>query len=384
MAADQTDTLPSQRHLFELEDAIAYLNCAQTTPFLKSVKAAGYAGIETRCKPWRITSEEFFRDVEVLRKVFARLVHANPEQIAHVPSVSYGIATAARNLPFSAGQNILVLEEEFPSNYYAWKKLAEQKGGTVRFVKRPADSNWTPAILNAIDAKTAIIATPNCHWTDASLVDLVALRKGIGKGGPALVVDGTQSLGAYPFDVAQVQPDFLVGVTYKWLLGPYTYGLLYVDEKYLNGEPLEHNWINRKGSEDFAKLVDYQDDFQPGARRYDMGERSNAILVPMVIAAVNQLLEWDIPRINRTIRRFTDRLANEAAALGFTVVDAPYRAGHMIGLRRKDGWPPSLKQALLDHQIYVSFRGTSIRVSPHVFTTDDDITRLIDVIKKFA
>lgn len=380
-----TDILPNQRHLFDLEDkGITYLNCAQVAPFLKSVKQAGYDGIEDHSKPWHITSESFFKDAHVVRKCFADLVRASPEQIALISSASYGMAIAAKNVAFEKGQNILSLEEEFPSNYYAWKQLADRKGGEVRIVKRPVDSNWTPAILNAIDSKTAVVAVPNCHWTDGSLVDLVALRKGLGNAGPALVVDATQSLGAYPFDVNTVKPAFLINATYKWLLGPYTYGMLYVDEKYLNGEPIEYNWINRKGSEDFSKLVEYQDDFQPGARRFDFGEKSNAILVPMVIAALRQLLDWQISRINSTIRRLTDILAQEAPSIGATVVDAPYRAGHMIGLRRQERWPDALRKSLFDQQIYVSFRGNSIRVSPHVYNSEDDIARLIDAIKRFA
>ena len=104
--------------------------------------------------------------------------------------------------------------------------------------------------------------------------------------GAALVVDGAQSVGAYPLSVADVQPDFLVVVTYKWLLGPYSLGFLYVAPQWRMGRSLESNWITHENSEDFAGLVNYRDGFQPGARRYDMGQHSNFALMPAAIASL--------------------------------------------------------------------------------------------------
>lgn len=375
--------IPSQRHLFELDDGISYLNCAQTSPFLISVKEAGHSGIKNRTHPWHITAHEFFRETEAVRKLFGALVEGNSEHVALIPSASYGMATAVANIPVKQGENIIVLEGEFPSNYYACKHLADKYGGTIRTVNQPADFDWTRAILNATDEKTAMVGVPNCHWTDGSLVDLVALRKAYGeKSAPALVIDATQSLGAYPLAVDDIKPDFLVAVTYKWLMGPYTFGMLYVDEKHLSGEPIEHNWINRKGSEDFSRLVDYRDEYQPGARRYDMGERANAILEPMTIAALEQILHWGVGNINHTIRSMTDRLADEAPSVGLSAVPKAFRAGHMIGLRSEKPWQDAMKQELLDKRIYVSFRGSCMRVAPHVYNTMDDIERLLDVLKK--
>jgi selenocysteine lyase/cysteine desulfurase len=93
--------------------------------------------------------------------------------------------------------------------------------------------------------------------------------------GAPLVLDLTQSLGVMAFDATAVQPDFAVAAGYKWLSGPYTLGYLYVAPQHQSGEPLEENWINRERSEDFSQLINYRDGYQPGARRFDMGERSN-------------------------------------------------------------------------------------------------------------
>src|SRR5207302_9711371 len=123
-----------------------------------------------------------------------------------------------------------------------------------------------------------------------------------GEVGAALVVDVTQSLGASPLNVTDVQPDFLVSAAYKWLLGPYSLGFLYVAPQHRQGTPIEFPWINREGSEDFAQLVNYRSTFQPGARRFDVGVKSNFILLPMAIVALQQILQCGVAMIDMTLR----------------------------------------------------------------------------------
>src|SRR3712207_1219647 len=270
----------SQRELFEMPEEVAYLNCAYMSPQLRPVREIGERAVARKSRPWEITPGDFFKDVEKTRSLFARLVGADAEGVALIPSVSYGIAVAATNVKVEPRNNILILEDQFPSNVYAWRELAARKGAKLVAVPRPADHDWTSAVLGHLDENTAVVAVPNCHWTDGSILDLARVGARAREAGAALVVDGIQSLGAHPFDVADVGPDFLVASAYKWLLGPYGVGFMYVGEDYREGAPIEHNWINRRGSEDFSGLVDYEDAFQPGARRYDAGERSNFVLLP--------------------------------------------------------------------------------------------------------
>src|SRR5439155_6923127 len=102
---------------------------------------------------------------------------------------------------------------------------------------------------------------------------------------------------------------------YKWLLGPFGVSYLYVAEEHRGGEPVEQNWIAREGSEDFARLVDYRDEYQPGARRFDVGQRTNFELVPMAIAALEQLRSWQVTRVAATLARTTRTIAGDAAAV---------------------------------------------------------------------
>jgi len=381
------DLLPSQRHLFDMPREIAWLNCAYMSPLMKSAVAAGEAGIRRKAQPWSLTPLDFFSESETARVLFGRIVNAPAENVAIVPSASYGIAVAAANLSVSAGQEIVVLEDQFPSNVYVWRRKAQETGGIMRTVTR-AEANgpngaidWTSALLAVIGEHTAIVALPHCLWTDGSIIDLVRIGDAARKAGAALVLDLTQSAGALPFDVAAVQPDFVVAASYKWLLGPYTLGFLYVAPHRQNSRPLEENWITRAGAQDFAGLVDYVDDYEPGARRYDMGERSCFHLMPVAIAAIAQILEWGVDRISATLAVRNRDIVQRATRLGFSAPPEEYRAGHFLGLRHEDGIPAALLDDLKARNVYVSVRGDSIRVTPHLFNDDEDVDRLFEALE---
>ena len=369
--------LSSQRHLFEIPGSVTYLNCAYMSPQLRAVRAAGEAALGMKAQPWRVKSDDFFTHSEVLRGLFARLVGADVEGVALVPSASYGMGVATANLRVREGQRIVVLAEEFPSNYYPWREAARRARAEVITVARPEDGDWTRAVLAEVDSRCAVVAVPHCHWTDGAWVDLVRVGEQARQVGAALAVDGTQSVGALPFDVGAIRPDFLVAAGYKWLMGPYSQGFLYVAPQHRDGQPLEHNWLMREGSEDFSRLVDYRDTFQPGARRFDVGERSNFQLVPMATAALEQLLAWGVDEIQHTLRALTERIARGATGLRLEVTPEAHRVGHLIGLRRRGGYAPVVAQRLAAQDIHVSVRGDNLRVSPHLYNTPEDVDRLL-------
>lgn len=372
--------IPNQRALFNIPENIAYLNCAYTSPLLKAAESMGKQAISAKGLPWNITPADFFKGIETVRGLFAQLIHCSREHIAIIPAASYGIAIAAKNLPISQGQSIVLVEDQFPSNVYSWKRTAHEKKGRIQTVKRPADHDWTRSVIEAINSKTAIVAVPNCHWTDGTLLDLVQIGKACRDYGAALVIDGPQSLGAIPFSIKEVKPDFVVTAAHKWLLGPYSFGFCYIAPEWQKGKPLEENWLNREGSEDFSRLVDYRNEYQPGSRRFDMGGASNFFLLPVTEAALTQLLEWNIHCIAQTIRVKTDRIAEKAESLGFKVPPKPMRAPHMLGITLPGKFPDNLSAKLSSEQIFVSIRGQSIRVAPHLYNTDEDLARLFTAL----
>lgn len=369
--------IPSQRHLFDLPRDIAYLNCAYMSPLLTRVVEIGAAAVARKARPWSIRPSDFLTGPDAARALFARLIGADEAGIALVPSASYGIATAAANLALGAGRRVLVLADQFPSNVYAWRSRAAEVGATVETVRVAPGADPTDALIGAIDARTAVVACAHCRWTDGALIDLQRLRSATSAVGAALVLDLTQSAGALPIDVVRVQPDYLVAATYKWLLGPYAMGFLYVAPDRREGRPLEQTWLGRKGAEDFSRLVEYQDDYRPGARRFDMGEAANFALLPMAYAALEQLLEWGVTEIQETLRARTQGIAERAARLGLTASDPARRAGHFLGLGFPGDAPADLPDRLAEAQVHVSLRGRSLRITPHLYNDDEDIDRLM-------
>lgn len=374
--------IPSQRHLFDIPGDIAYLNCAYLGPLSRAVVDAGRQAAGRKAHPWEIGSEDFYTETEIARGLFANIINAADEDVAIIPAASYGVSVAARNLPLEIGQNVVLLAEQFPSNVYAWRESAGNAGARIVTVERPHDGDLTRAVLASLDERTAVVSLPNCHWADGALLDLVEIARRTREVGASLVLDVTQSAGVMPLDVAAIRPDFLVAACYKWLLGPYSVGFMYVAPEHQDGKPIEYNWRARLGSENFAGLVNYQDRYLPGALRFDVGECANFHTMPAVIAALRQILDWGVPAIAETLAARNAGIAERAAALGLECLDAGQRAGHFLGLRFPDGVPEGLLDALHRAHVFVSVRGESLRVTPHLYNDDGDVDRLMHALEQ--
>ena len=370
-----------QRNRFDLPPEVAYLNCAYMGPLSAAVLEAGRRGLDRKAQPWTISPADFFDPVDEIRELFARLIGGDADGVAVIAAASYGIAVAARNLELDRGSRIIALAEEFPSNVYAWLDLAERSEGEVAFVHRPPDLDWTRVVLETIDERTSVVALPHCHWTDGGLIDLVKVGERARAVGAALVVDATQSIGAMPFPLDEVRPDFLVTANYKWLLGPYASALMWVAPERRDGCPLEFSWMTRAHSEDFPQLVHYTTSYRTGARRYDVGETANFALVPAVAAALRQTLEWGIDEIYTYIGALTDELADGVEAIGLSVAPAGLRSRHLVGVHLKGAPAEAIADAMASAGVHVSVRGDAVRVSPHVYNDAADIGRLVDVLR---
>jgi len=374
----------SQKYKFSLPDDVTYLNCAYMGPLLKTVEAAGIEGVKRKSQPYQVTPEHFFSEVEELKKLYARLLNVEEAQrIVVVPSTSYGLANAANNSPIAKGQNIVVLEEQFPSNVYLWQKIAEKKGAELRFVHAQKHlegrgASWNEAILQAIDSQTAVVAMPHVHWADGTKYDLKTIGEKVHSFGGLLIIDGTQSVGALPFDVKDIKPDALVCGGYKWLLGGYSFGLAYYGEAFDNGSPIEENWMNRLNSENFRGLVNYQSKYKPFANRYAVGQQSHFINTPMAIAALEQILEWTPQGIQNYAEGLIKQPIEDLKNLGCHIESEKFRANHLLGVHLPEHIDLEKLQArFAEEKVIVSVRGTAIRISTHMFNEAKDFEKLL-------
>jgi selenocysteine lyase/cysteine desulfurase len=374
--------IPCQRALFDLPRDVAYLNAAYMSPLPTAAVAAGEAGLRRKARPFAIAPADFFSDSERARSLVATLFGADPDGVALIPAASYGIAVAAANLTVGVGRRVLLLHDQFPSNVHAWHRLVAERGGEVVTVDAGADGDLTAAVLGALDERCAVVAVPEIRWTDGRRLDLGRVGAGCRACGASLVLDLTQSLGAAPFDVGIARPDFVVAAGYKWLLGPYSLGWLWVAPRHRDGRPLEETWIGRAGAEDFTRLVDRSAGYQPGARRFDVGERANFALLPAAIASLELLLGWGVPRIAATLGRMTRRLADELAPLGVEAVPETLRGAHYLGLRLPAGAPADVAARLAAERVFVRVRGAVLRITPHLYNDAQDLERLVAALRR--
>ncbi len=368
------------RPLFDLPEQMAYMACAAQSPLPKLAYAAGVAGMERKRRPWTAAQLPPLSDAaESCRRLFGGFIGAGADDIAIVPATSYGVAVAAANLPLARHQQVLVLEAQFPSNYYAWADKAARSGAALTVVARPTDGDWTAAVLAALTPAVGIAALPACHWTDGGRLDLVAIGQACRALGAALVVDATQLVAAAPFDVAAVQPDYLVASGYKWLLCPYTLAFLYVAPGRRDGQPLEQHAGGRAGWE-----AGYSDSFAPGARRYDMGEYLNHVNLPMAAASLELIAGWGPVAIAAALQPLTDRAAALAAERGWSTPPAAHRVAHYIGIRRPVPFGKEVEARLAARDIHVSLRDGGLRVAPYLFGRPAEIDRLFSALDELA
>jgi len=374
-----------QKHLFDIPGDITYLNTAAQSPSTRLVSKAGLQGIKQKSRPHTIVGTDYFEPVTQLRKLFAEVIDCdNFERIATAPSVSYGLANVANNITLIEGDEILVIEDQFPSNVYVWQKLADTYNAVLRTVKTPESrenrgQQWNKDILNAINARTALVAMGNIHWSNGIVFDLNAIREKTKEHKALLIIDGSQSIGALPFSVKQLEPDAVVCAGYKWLFGPYGCAYSYYGPYFDNGIPIEENWTNRLNSENFAGLTKYESNYKPFANRYMVGESGNFIYVKMQIEALKQVLKWSPKTIQEYCHDISFEAVQELRGLGCHVAETNQRTHHLFGIELpKDLDRKVLKTALQERNIYVSFRGNYIRVSCHVFNTQEDFRVLVD------
>ena len=379
--------MKDQKHLFQLPPDIHYLNGAYMSPLLKSVEEVGILALIQKRNPTTISPNDFFIKSEEIKGNFGKLIHCHPQQVAIIPSASYGLTTAVNNLPKNNGNTALVVSDEFPSGYYAIEKWCDENHKNLVTLKAPESfkargEQWNQIILDSINEDTAAVLISTIHWTDGTLFDLQAIGAKCKKHQAVFIVDGTQSVGALPIDVVECQIDALVCAGYKWLMGPYSIGLAYYSEIFNHGTPLEETWMNRSNAQNFSGLTSYVNDYSPGAGRYNVGEFSNFTLLPMLNAAIEQILEWDPAYIQSYCEQLSKPLIAFLREYGYWVEEDAYRAKHLFGILLPEHVDKEvLLKKLQENNIFVSVRGKAIRLSLHLYNTQDDIKALMEVLK---
>ncbi len=373
--------LASQRHLFEMPRQICYLNSASYSPLPLRTLEAGRAAVMRKGRPWMLEASFAGTQHERARAAAARLINAKTDDIALIPSVSYGVATAARLFTIPKGGRVIVLENDHSSPVLEWRLRSEQQGFVVETILEPGDGDWTSAILAAIErpnaAPVALASISSVHWSEGGLIDLEAVGSALRRQGAIFLIDATQSAGVLALDVARLDPDFVIFPTYKWLLGPYGRAFIHVAKRHQDGIPLEQTAGGRQNVRAENAVYFADTNYVDNARRFDMGERDHFISLEMAAIGVEMMAEWGAAAVTQRLAMLTDRIARGLQDNGISVPDQKFRAPHILCLKFAGGMPAGLAERLAAQGIYVASRIGRLRISPHVYNDEDDADRFV-------
>ena len=378
--------LSSQRALFDIPRDICYLNAASYSPLPIRTLEAGRTAVGRKGRPWTLEASFANQQHERARTAAARLINAEVSDIALIPSIGYGVATAAKILPIARGTRVLVLENDHSSPVLEWQTRADAEGFAVETIKQPDDSDWTSVVLESIERSGAppvsLASISSVHWSDGGLIDVDKVGAALRQRSAAFLIDATQSAGVLAMDLKRLDPDFVIFPTYKWLLGPYGRAFLYVAKRHQNGTPLEQTSAGRRNvrAENAVYFTDLN--YMPDARRFDMGERDYFISMEMASIGMEMLAEWGASAVVQRIAMLTERIAEGVRGLGVSVPDASLRAPHILSLAFKDGLPAGLVEGLASEGVYVAPRLGRLRVSPHVYNDEVDADRFVEVLAR--
>ena len=378
--------LVSQRALFEIPRDICYLNSASASPLPLRTLEAGRAAVGRKGAPWTLDASFVPQQYERARAAAARLIHADPADVALIPSISYGVATVAKILKIARGTRVIVLQDDHSSPVLEWHARAEAQGFVVDTVRRPDDGDWTTAVLSVIERSNAppvsLASISSLHWSDGALIDVEKVGAALRRRGAMFLIDATQSVGVLAMDVRRLDPDFVMFPTYKWLLGPYGRAFLYIAKRHQDGIPLEQTADGRRDvrAENAVYFSDLR--YLPDARRFDMGERDYWISLEMASIGMEMMAEWGADAVAERLRMLTNRIAEGVRGLGLHVLEPHLRTPHILSLGFKGGIPKGLVEGLSSEGIYVATRLGRMRVSPHVFNDEEDADRFVASLGK--
>ena len=378
--------LSSQRALFDIPSDVCFLNAASYSPLPLATLDAGRKAVGRKGRPWLIDPAFSSEQYERTRKAAAGLINADPEDVALISSVAYGVAAAAKILPVPSGSRVLVLQDDHSSPVLEWMTRASAGDFTVEIVRRSGDGDWTEALLTAIEragaAPIAIVSISSVHWSDGGLVDLDRVAPAVRARGAALLVDATQGVGVTNLDVRRLDPDFVVFPTYKWLLGPYGRAFLYIGKRHQDGIPLEQTSYGRRSVKAEQDIYFNDTGYVGGARRFDMGERDFFVSMEMASIGMEMMVQWGSPAIIERLGMLTARLADGLRGGSVDVPEARARAPHILSLGFRDGMPKRLIESLAAENIHVALRLGRLRISPHVYNDEHDVDRFIDAFHR--
>jgi cysteine desulfurase / selenocysteine lyase len=314
--------------------------------------------------------------LEHVRRRGAELLHADPTEIALVSNTTAGINLVAEGLPWRAGDNVVAPADEFPSNLYPWMNLAS-RGVELRRVQ--TDGNPLAELCAACDARTRLVTVSWVGYASGWRHDVDALAEAVHERGALLFLDAIQGLGLFPLDVRQTPVDFLAADGHKWLLGPEGAGLFFTRREHLDLlRPIGLGWNSVVQAHEFSHV---ELNLKPAASRYEGGSYNMPGLLALG-ASLELLAPYSLAQRAERVLELTALVCERLAKLGASIVGCrePEHASGIVSFELPGRPSPELRRRCRERHVIVSCREGRVRVSPHVYNTEDDVERLIEAL----
>ncbi|HEV3138624.1 MAG TPA: aminotransferase class V-fold PLP-dependent enzyme, partial [Pirellulales bacterium] len=315
------------------------------------------------------------RRVEEARTLAARLLNAEPSEVALVHSTTEGIGLVAEGFPWREGDNVVTLANEFPSNLYPWMNLASRGVETRQVVPKQGKVDLND-LAAACDARTRIVSVSWVGYVSGWRCDLNDLVELAHRRGALLFVDAIQGLGVFPLDVKAAPIDFLAADGHKWLLGPEGAGLFYLRREHLDLlRPLGVGWHSVEHASDYSHI---ELKLKPSAARYEGGTQNMVGFIGLA-ESLKLLLDLGTAAIAKRLLEITDRACERLQNAG-AVIESPREGDHRSGIvsfELSGHNSLQVKHRCLAAGVVLSARGGKLRISPHAYADEEDIERLI-------
>ncbi|MFO1462604.1 MAG: aminotransferase class V-fold PLP-dependent enzyme [bacterium] len=384
MAAFSEDEIRRWRELFPVTREWVYFNHAGVAPISLRVAEAAAAFNREALQHGYTQAGRWHKRIEEIRGACARLIGADPEEIAFVKNTSHGISLVAQGLDLKEGDEVILSEAEFPSNVYPWMAL-EKRGVVLKKIPLRGAELDLDRLAGLVTAQTRVIALSSVQYGNGYRLPVAEIGKLCRDLDIRFLVDGIQSLGAFPLDVRQDRVDFLAADAHKWMLGPEGIGILYVRKELISQlEPALLGWNSVVQPLDFDRL---HFELRPDAGRFEEGSH-NGMSIYALGAAVELLLEIGVPRIAERILELTDHLQTGLLELGMELLhpQAPEQRSGIVSFRLPEDPEgkalPALERRLFAEGIYASVRRRGLRLSPHFYNHEAEIDRALATLKK--
>jgi len=371
------DTWKAMRDQFQLADGLTYLNHAAVSPLPLACRTRMQAYLDELGRFGAARYPDLpFGVLRRARSLGARLLRTRPDDVFIIRSTTQGLAVAATGIPMAEGDNVVLVEREFPANIRPWLPL-RRKGVEVRFVPQRDGRVSLDDLAEAVDARTAAVSVSFVQFLSGFRIDVGAVAEICRRHDALFVLDAIQGLGVLPLDVVADGVDFLAADSHKWMLGPEGVGLGYASARARERiEQAVEGWFSLQRPFDF---FDVEQPLRDTAARYEEGAYNFAGISGMV-GSLDLLTSIGTEALESRLIELTDHLADALTARGWTVLSPRDAEAEKSGilLATRDGTDfDAVERALADRAIFVSVRGGALRVAPHGYNTVEDLDRLL-------